>query len=334
MNQLVLSLFPGIGLLDRAFEEEGFCVVRGPDVLWGGDIRRFHPSAGKFDGVIGGPPCQMFSSLARLVRANGHEPRFGNLIPEFERCVAEAAPMWFLMENVPAAPVPAIAGYGVKSFLLDNSWLNAGDGFGEEQRRVRRFSFGMRGRRDDDVPSLMRWIDLATFHLPDATGTLTQWTPDNSPEAKRRVRHEPLVGGGGAMPSTRRRHKAVFGDGRPTRQEMRHRQNAVTAATSMNGGCTGTTRAAKARRKAVTGSNGGCGQQRITHGAGNNGKGRYRYPDACRLQGLPENFLADSPFTAEGKLKAVANGVPLSMGRAIARAVKEAISTVIPSGDC
>src|SRR2546430_15392434 len=25
---LVLSLFPGIGLLDRAFEEEGFCIVR------------------------------------------------------------------------------------------------------------------------------------------------------------------------------------------------------------------------------------------------------------------------------------------------------------------
>jgi len=29
---LVLSLFPGIGLLDMAFEQEGFCVVRGPDL--------------------------------------------------------------------------------------------------------------------------------------------------------------------------------------------------------------------------------------------------------------------------------------------------------------
>src|SRR5207244_8841730 len=86
---LVLSLFPGIGLLDMAFEQEGFCVVRGPDVLWGGDIRRFHPPAAKFDGIIGGPPCQMFSSLIRLVIANGHKPRFGNLIPEFERCVLE-----------------------------------------------------------------------------------------------------------------------------------------------------------------------------------------------------------------------------------------------------
>ncbi len=69
MSQLVLSLFPGIGLLDMAFEEEGFCIVRGPDVLWGGDIRRFHPPAGQVDGVIGGPPCQRWSRLANIVRA-------------------------------------------------------------------------------------------------------------------------------------------------------------------------------------------------------------------------------------------------------------------------
>lgn len=88
---LVLSLFPGIGLLDRAFEEEweGCCVVRGPDLLWGGDIHRFHPPSGRFDGIIGGPPCQCFSSLANLVRATGKTVA-PNLIPEFERCVGEA----------------------------------------------------------------------------------------------------------------------------------------------------------------------------------------------------------------------------------------------------
>ena len=94
---LVLSLFPGIGLLDRAFEEEGFCIVRGPDVLWGGDIRRFHPPAGRFNGIIGGPPCQAFSRLAHMVRHNGYEPKFGNLIPEYERCVDEGQPDWLLM---------------------------------------------------------------------------------------------------------------------------------------------------------------------------------------------------------------------------------------------
>lgn len=39
---LVLSLFPGIGLLDRAFEAEDFAVVRGPDLIWGGNVRDFH----------------------------------------------------------------------------------------------------------------------------------------------------------------------------------------------------------------------------------------------------------------------------------------------------
>ena len=103
---LVLSLFPGIGLLDMAFEEEGFCVVRGPDLLWGGDIKIFHPPAGKFDGVIGGPPCQPFSPLVHLVRANGREPKHGNLIPEFERVVYESECAWFLMEEVSQAPEP------------------------------------------------------------------------------------------------------------------------------------------------------------------------------------------------------------------------------------
>jgi DNA (cytosine-5)-methyltransferase 1 len=37
---IVLSLFPGIDILGRGFEEEGWCVVRGPDLLWAGDVRR------------------------------------------------------------------------------------------------------------------------------------------------------------------------------------------------------------------------------------------------------------------------------------------------------
>jgi DNA (cytosine-5)-methyltransferase 1 len=130
----VLSLFPGIGLLDMAFEEAGFCVVRGPDLLWGGDVRRFHPPAGRFDGVIGGPPCQLFSQLKYLVPSAGE--KHGNMIPEFERVVSEARPGWFLMENVPRAPEPVVADYVVRSMVLNNRWL------GEVQERVRRFSFG------------------------------------------------------------------------------------------------------------------------------------------------------------------------------------------------
>lgn len=95
---LVLSLFPGIGLLDMAFEEEGFCVVRGPDLLWGGDIRTFHPPAGVFDGVIGGPPCQTHSIASAISGTTKTD-----LIPEFVRVVRAVDPSWVVMENVRGA---------------------------------------------------------------------------------------------------------------------------------------------------------------------------------------------------------------------------------------
>lgn len=94
-SPLILSLFPGIGLLDRAFEEEGFTVVRGPDLLWGGDVRRFSVMAGKFDGVIGGPPCQVFSTASKIRGTDKVD-----MIPEFLRVVAEAQPKFVVMENV------------------------------------------------------------------------------------------------------------------------------------------------------------------------------------------------------------------------------------------
>jgi DNA (cytosine-5)-methyltransferase 1 len=270
---LTLSLFPGIGLLDRAFELEGFCVVRGPDCLWGGDIRTFHPPAGRFDGIIGGPPCQMFSSLANLVRANGYEPRFGNLIPEFERCVLEAQPSWFLMENVPAAPIPSVKGYTVKAFELDNAWL------GEEQRRRRRFCFGQAGQAAAD---LRQWIEVAALELPRLSSALVG-----------SLRKTPVaIGGSGKVKPHAQCGTVVGGDRTP------HQRDALRAQT-----CT------------VTLSDGGKSVSMT----------RYRLADAYRLQGLPEDFLKDAPFTADGKLKAVANGVPIPMGRAMAQAINVAI---------
>lgn len=135
MTGLVLSLFPGIGLLDMAFEAEGFCVVRGPDLLWGGDIHKFDPPAGRFDGVIGGSPCQRFTRLAALIKHNGYELA-PNLVPEFERVVGAAKPLWFLHENVRAAPIPQIDGYVVDPAIVNGRWL------GEEQSREHRMSFG------------------------------------------------------------------------------------------------------------------------------------------------------------------------------------------------
>ena len=61
-----------------------------------------------------------------------------DLIPEFKRCISEAQPDWYLMENVRQAPIPEIDGYEVHAILVNNRC------FGEKQNRVRRFSFGTR----------------------------------------------------------------------------------------------------------------------------------------------------------------------------------------------
>lgn len=249
MTQLVLSLFPGIGLLDMAFEEEGFCVVRGPDLLWGGDIHRFHPPAGKFDGVIGGPPCQAFSRLRYFVEHNGLRIA-ENLIPEFERVIAEVHPAWFVMENVTDAPEPVVPGYGVAAQLVRDVWC------GGETDRLRRFSFGSPLRKNIfDAPCNRFFIETEALHRPDPRPTVTA--------------------SGGTPP-----------DWQPTARHLATRKG-----------------------KAATGF-----------------KTKSYFNVARRDQGLPDEFLEEASwFTVAGKIKMIGNGVPLPMGRAVARAVKKAL---------
>lgn len=131
---LVLSLFPGIDLLGRGFEAEGYCVVRGPDIIWGGDIREFHPTPRRFDGVIGGSPCQDFSRARRSAPTG-----YGlEMLSEFARVVTAAAPEWWLLENVDRVPDVKIDGYTTQR--LD---LNARE-CGLKQSRHRHIQFGSR----------------------------------------------------------------------------------------------------------------------------------------------------------------------------------------------
>jgi len=94
-------------------------VVRGPDPIWGGDIKQFHPSPLRFDGIIGGPPCPAHSKMRHLVKAQGLKVS-EDLVPEFWRCVMAARPQWFLMENVPGCPTPEVVGYQVERIELNN----------------------------------------------------------------------------------------------------------------------------------------------------------------------------------------------------------------------
>lgn len=227
MNGLVLSLFPGIGLLDQAFEEEGFCVVRGPDLLWGGDICAFHPPMHKFDGIIGGPPCQSWSGLGNVNRARwGDECMMPDRIPEFERCVEEAMPVWFLMENVPTAPRPSCAGYEIVERICNNRWC------GGEQNRERKFSFGYMG------PNV-----APAFHIQGV--------------ALESVEYRPAV---------------------------------------------------------------------ISSGQAGKGGSRASIEQMALDQGLDPRRFDNSPFTTTELRRAIANGVPLPMGRSVARAVRNALS--------
>lgn len=251
MNQLVLSLFPGAGLLDMAFEEEGFCVVEARDLILGGDHRRFTCPPHRFDGVIGGPPCQRFSRLVNVVRAvHGEGSVAPNLIPEFERIVGEAQPDWFLMENVWAAPVPVVPGYTVHNYLLNNRECDRGDGVGPEQNRVRRFSFGTRDGRE---------LDIIANAKPNPV-----WEPACCSTA-----------GGRRVP------------------------------VKLRAGCV-------PKGKQGKGPSAGLRNRTLA--------------EDCVLQGLPPDFLKNvGVLKARGKRIIVANGVPLPMGRAVAKAVKRAM---------
>jgi DNA (cytosine-5)-methyltransferase 1 len=168
------------------------------------------------------------------------------MIPEFERCVLEAAPAWFLMENVEGAPRPGVAGYYVVDELVRDVWV------GGVTNRLRRFSFG-----SDAASEAWRRFSVETLALHYAEAEPAAYAS----------------GGGRVVPV------ALGGSGK-----------------------------VKSTRLRDIGYQDGAGLQR-----------------AIRVQGLPDDFLSDAPFTIAGKHKVVGNGVPLPMGRAVAKAVARAM---------
>jgi len=177
VNNLVLSVFPGIDLLGRAFEEEGYCIVRGPDVIWGADIKEFHPPAGIFEGIISGPPCQFYSSAAMNMRKAEKD-----LLAEFERVVSEAIPEWFLMENTRRVREVNIDGYFIHNFLWNNRWCADGN-TGPEQNRLRRFQFGCKKELKLQIES------VAIFQNPKI-----EWAVTATEISKGRPGHGPYSG--------------------------------------------------------------------------------------------------------------------------------------------
>jgi DNA (cytosine-5)-methyltransferase 1 len=138
-------------------------VVRGPDPVWGGMVQGFRPPPGRFDGVIGGPPCQVHSELRFLNLRAGSG--VGDLVPEFCRVVAESRPAWWVMENVPTATRPVVAGYDVERILVQALDVPGPKPFvGAEARRRRAFWAGF--RRGSGLPRTRFFVERAAVRVP------------------------------------------------------------------------------------------------------------------------------------------------------------------------
>lgn len=134
-----LSLFSGAGGLDIGFENSGFNIVEQVEVesdfaetlkensnatVRCQDIREYNAEhlKGKVDFVIGGPPCQPFSSAARRAYGvNGTIDIRGTLFYEYVRILKECKPKGFLFENV----------YGIVSSNKGQDWKMITDAFKE-----------------------------------------------------------------------------------------------------------------------------------------------------------------------------------------------------------
>jgi len=163
-----IDLFCGCGGLTLGFANAGFNVVAAFD-NWKPAIETYHRNfshpifdveIGKEtnfapfrewnpDIIIGGPPCQDFSSAGKRDETLGR----ADLTITFAQIVAEVAPPWFVMENVDrieksdslsvAKQIFKNAGYGLSQQVLNSAFC------GVPQNRKRFFLIGELGGEDN-----------------------------------------------------------------------------------------------------------------------------------------------------------------------------------------
>ena len=165
----VVDLFCGCGGLSLGFEKAGMNVIAAFDNWVDAlsvyrnnfshpaictDLRHIEDSVEvirpyKPDMIIGGPPCQDFSSAGKRDENNGR----GDLTVCYAKIVSEIRPTWFVMENVDrilktqklqeALSIFKSAGYGVTYTVLNAALC------GVPQRRKRFVMIGKLGVDDD-----------------------------------------------------------------------------------------------------------------------------------------------------------------------------------------
>lgn len=162
-----VDIFCGCGGLSYGFAQEGFNLVGAFDNwssaiavynenfrhkaesknaydITASDIKRFNP-----DLIIGGPPCQDYSSAGKRDETCGR----ADLTIRYAQIISDVRPKWFVMENVEritksetlpkAELIYRKAGYGLTKVVLDASLC------GVPQKRKRFFMIGEFEGRDD-----------------------------------------------------------------------------------------------------------------------------------------------------------------------------------------
>lgn len=166
----VVDLFSGCGGLSLGFEEAGFTVLAAFD-KWKPAIDVYknnfqHPifecdlSNDKVvkqikelnpEIIIGGPPCQDFSSAGKRDETLGR----ADLTVSYAQIIAAIKPKWFLMENVARIEKSSILKEAIDIFKNNNygitkQVLNASF-YGVPQRRKRFFMIGRLGGQDNEL---------------------------------------------------------------------------------------------------------------------------------------------------------------------------------------
>ena len=163
-----VDLFAGCGGLSLGFQNQGFEIVSAFE-WWDSAVKCYqanfsHPvyqmdlsdtdnvipliEQMKPDIIIGGPPCQDYSSAGKRVEAGR-----ATLTYSFADIVSRIQPRFFVMENVDRAKISKTyaaarekfknAGYGLTEIVLDASLCGA------PQKRKRFICFGMLGQEDN-----------------------------------------------------------------------------------------------------------------------------------------------------------------------------------------
>lgn len=135
-------------------------------------LKRAAVQTGELDILLGGPPCQGFSSAGAK---SASDPR-NSLLSHYARILDGIRPKWFVMENVEGLLTNAGGSHvveAVKAFLDVGYWLNLekvyAQGYGVPQRRKRVLIVGNRLGHDFEFPPTLTPFAGSIFRKSDLT---------------------------------------------------------------------------------------------------------------------------------------------------------------------